>query len=160
MWTHAGMNRGDWVPSVGFLTRQGVKTFSLEADVSYYTSFIHQWSTHLSCRTWHTLPCFGLLLLNAALSGFMCESAAMTQVSLISAFIPLLPAVIRSPSCFSSSALLYFSFIFPYLFHAPPPLILLIHPALLNYLQSQFFSHSHLETVRFLDWIAPTTSAW
>lgn len=105
---------------------------------------------------------FGLLLQDATLSVFMCESRAMTQVRLISAFIPLLPAVIRSPSCFSSP-LLFFSFIFPHLFYPhpptplpPAPVIVLIHPALLNYLQSPFFSHSHLRPVRSLDWIAPS----
>lgn len=55
--------------------------------------------THLSCKTWHTLQRSGLV--------FIHESGAMTQVSLISVFIPLLPTVIRSRSCFPPPLFLF-----------------------------------------------------
>lgn len=88
-------------------------------------AFIHK-LRHLSCKRWHTPHYINLLLKAATLSVFTCWSKEMTQVSLISVFISLLPTVIRSPSC-----LLSLSFVHPHLFYLRP-VILLSHPALLN----------------------------
>lgn len=128
------------MPSVGFVTQHSVMTLPLEADSHRLwiitqqfttTTSIHKLKRHLSCKSvTHTPP----LQFVVTECSSVCVERAMTQVSLISVFIPLLPTVIRCPSCLPVSPA-SISFILPHLFYLPP-VILLIHPALPNSLQS------------------------